>query len=91
VVAQIDDRSASFGLRLGLPLSLIIGFVVVISPSSPLYFFELIVSGLAPRSSTSRLARHMWNENLGGDSSSPGGLFKKKSNPFSIKAPKFFY
>ena len=30
--------------------------VVVISPSPPLYFSGLIVSGLAPRPSTSRLA-----------------------------------
>jgi len=45
-VAQIDDRSASFGLRLGLPLLLLLLFmlsVVVVVPLSPsfMYFFDL--------------------------------------------------
>jgi hypothetical protein len=44
-----------------------------------LYFFGLILSGLAPRPSTSRLAQYLWNENSGGDSSSPRVTFQNKS------------
>jgi hypothetical protein len=66
-------------------LLFLLSVVVVISPSSPLYFFELIVSGLAPRSSTSQLAQHLWNENLDGDSSSPGDLLKKIQTPLASR------
>jgi len=69
-----------FLLSVVLVVVVVVAAAVVISPFPlcTLYFSGLIVSRLAPRPCTSRLVRHLWNENPGGDSSSPGDIFKKK-------------
>jgi hypothetical protein len=49
-----------------------------------MYFSKLIVLGLAPRSSTLRLDRYLWNENLGGEILSP--VLSSKKQPRYKKA-----
>jgi hypothetical protein len=79
-VAQLGDRLVSFGLRLGLPLSLlsvVVGSGVVVITLSAIVFLWSICIWIDATPSAHWLVRHPWSENSCGKILSLGVVAQK--------------